>query len=534
MKTQISGGSFVIVILVQMEKRLLWLLQILAILSLTTSQPNGTEGLQNLIELEETETSKEGIREAIKTLRERLSSLKIKEEPLSGIQITSDDNAPVFLTLNSSLVLNETQNQSEVLSLEEFSRMITERYERETVEEINGTAGIEMEFDEFFDQFELEAVRTLRNGRKRKWARISEVAQEKIITEFLTKVLLDKELEKDEIFLKKFSEFIRQMNKPRPTTLEKRSDLLYLIKVEAQEVLEIIESFGKFQTIDEMIRSTLNLSLEKLVEEVPESSPSQLAFMESIDKKLEEIQDKNKAIMDQIEKLENIQKAGSFKSGCGVCSEEIDSCDFEEYTAEEKVEGNSENIAPVLSLDKGSFRMSLLIDNVVFGFFRNVVPKSFTKAPRFELIYKATVDGFSAKDFHSKCDFQGATLVIIKNNYGFIFGGFTSIPWSSPVPTNSYKDVFDEHAILFSFDQKKVFRQSEPKTSWTVRHDSRFGPLFGVGFDLAISSNCNLNEDSRVSLHNTFNMAGSTAAELIGTGLKKFKVLEYVVYKVIP
>ena len=47
------------------------------------------------------------------------------------------------------------------------------------------------------------------------------------------------------------------------------------------------------------------------------------------------------------------------------------------------------------------------------------------------LLYKATRDGFGAYDFHSRCDHKGATLTIYESNYGYVFGGYASISWTS-------------------------------------------------------------------------------------------------------
>ena len=48
------------------------------------------------------------------------------------------------------------------------------------------------------------------------------------------------------------------------------------------------------------------------------------------------------------------------------------------------------------------------------------------------LIYRGSEDGFTAAVFHSKCDQKGPTLIIIKSEFGKIFGGFTDIDWNSP------------------------------------------------------------------------------------------------------
>ena len=48
---------------------------------------------------------------------------------------------------------------------------------------------------------------------------------------------------------------------------------------------------------------------------------------------------------------------------------------------------------------------------------------------QWRLCYRASSDGWGAKDFHSKCDNQGPTVVIVQVG-NFIFGGFTTWNWS--------------------------------------------------------------------------------------------------------
>ena len=50
----------------------------------------------------------------------------------------------------------------------------------------------------------------------------------------------------------------------------------------------------------------------------------------------------------------------------------------------------------------------------------------------FQLLFRASRDGFSADAFHSRCDNKGATVTIVlsENN---IFGGFTEQPWKSKI-----------------------------------------------------------------------------------------------------
>ena len=49
---------------------------------------------------------------------------------------------------------------------------------------------------------------------------------------------------------------------------------------------------------------------------------------------------------------------------------------------------------------------------------------------KWQLLMRASQDGFQAQTFHSKCDNKGPTVTIVKSGNN-IFGGFTEISWSS-------------------------------------------------------------------------------------------------------
>ena len=76
-----------------------------------------------------------------------------------------------------------------------------------------------------------------------------------------------------------------------------------------------------------------------------------------------------------------------------------------------------------------------------------------------KLIYRASDNNFTAKSFHQKCDGRGATVIIIKNNFGNIFCLFTSIPWSS-----DHKTHIDNASGSFLIRSRhKDIQQSCPK-----------------------------------------------------------------------
>lgn len=67
-----------------------------------------------------------------------------------------------------------------------------------------------------------------------------------------------------------------------------------------------------------------------------------------------------------------------------------------------------------------------------------------------KLLYRASRDGDSSSNFHSKCDNIRDTLTLVKTNNGLRFGGYTNEIWNG---VNSYKG--DDKAFCFSLELKK-------------------------------------------------------------------------------
>lgn len=61
------------------------------------------------------------------------------------------------------------------------------------------------------------------------------------------------------------------------------------------------------------------------------------------------------------------------------------------------------------------------------------------------LCYQASRDGFDSNAFHSRCDNQGPTVVVIQSTGGYIFGGYVPTGWRS---AQGY--VYDSRTFLFS------------------------------------------------------------------------------------
>ena len=113
---------------------------------------------------------------------------------------------------------------------------------------------------------------------------------------------------------------------------------------------------------------------------------------------------------------------------------------------------------------------------------------------RFQRIYDAAADGWSAVDFHRCCDNKGWTLNIVQTTKDFIFGGFTTAEWESPFPHSIHKPC--PNSFLFSVNEgrKHPIRRGDRKAischSWCC---AQFGD---GGWELVISRDSNKNTKS--------------------------------------
>ncbi|XP_028250669.1 interferon-induced protein 44-like [Parambassis ranga] len=95
---------------------------------------------------------------------------------------------------------------------------------------------------------------------------------------------------------------------------------------------------------------------------------------------------------------------------------------------------------------------------------------------KLHLLYKATVHGFTAAAFHSRCDKQGPTIIVAYNAAGFVFGAYTSKDY-----TQSGAGINDEAAFLYSIKdgENKPLRVSGI-TGQCAFTDEGTGPNYGA------------------------------------------------------
>ena len=106
-----------------------------------------------------------------------------------------------------------------------------------------------------------------------------------------------------------------------------------------------------------------------------------------------------------------------------------------------------------------------------------------------KLLYRGTRDGMGSNYFHNKCNSQGPTICLFKNDNGNIFGGYASIDWTS---NGSWKSASDSFIFtLTNIHGIEPTKFPNSNTNYSIYNGSDFGPRFGNFYTLYSSNNSN-------------------------------------------
>ena len=191
---------------------------------------------------------------------------------------------------------------------------------------------------------------------------------------------------------------------------------------------------------------------------------------------------------------------------------------------------NNNNINFLEILDETSIKIFNFINSKIFtskdeiSFINQGIEKSLNKPIiRMELIYRASRDGDGSKSFHYKCDGKSNTLTVIKSALGKRFGAFSVGKWNSE---QNY--ISDEKAFLCAwFIALYTSLIKKDQSKYAIVCNEKYGPTFGKGPDLYLSSNCRNN--SSHTIQESFDYKGKIDC-LVGS--KKFTTMDYEVYQI--
>jgi hypothetical protein len=124
----------------------------------------------------------------------------------------------------------------------------------------------------------------------------------------------------------------------------------------------------------------------------------------------------------------------------------------------------------------------------------------FSFEDHWDILYRASRDGFDSMNFHSKCDGKSPTLTLLKaKQTGFIFGGYTGACWEG-----DEIQKFDSNSFIFSLTNKENLSCKINSTNYSksIFCAAESGPSFGGG-DIHIEDNSNTS-----NLFNSFSDLG--------------------------
>jgi hypothetical protein len=161
-----------------------------------------------------------------------------------------------------------------------------------------------------------------------------------------------------------------------------------------------------------------------------------------------------------------------------------------------------------------------------------ILMRKFKINVKWKLLYRASVDGFTAYDFHSKCDTHSNTLTIIKTTDNYVFGGYTRALWADDYHYNQCRYKDDDDSFIFSLvnnlGKPEIFGIKD--NTYAICASYNYGPTFGNGHDIYISDSSNTNTNSYSNLGRSYK---NSLQNFYLAGTRNFRVAEIEVFKAI-
>jgi hypothetical protein len=131
--------------------------------------------------------------------------------------------------------------------------------------------------------------------------------------------------------------------------------------------------------------------------------------------------------------------------------------------------------------------------------------QNFKNLNNIRLLYRGSRDGFKAQNFHDRCNNKGETLVIIKSDADYIFGGYTEINWDNTKwngkvgEQNNARRQGNGNEFVFTLKNPHNISPSKfnMKNEWlnhSICCDVNLGPIFGCN-DIRVENDCNIKKN---------------------------------------
>ena len=332
--------------------------------------------------------------------------------------------------------------------------------------------------------------------------------------------------------------------------LEKRNDLAQ--KYDDENNNENIDSSSVNNENEESDKELEDLSnnYKKLKQKYKEMIKSHDNEINNFNNEIQELKDQNNdlkqkinILLEQVNQLNELiskRDIGNFKYPLSSIQSLIERIEILEELKEESTKSskkNSDGMSILLNtvkiqekinnkkLKKCFKSSSILTNETDFDFLLNKLSKY--NPTSYKIIYKSSIDGDNVKTFHSNCDGEENTLIIIETTKGLKFGGFTSVGFD-----NTGYELRDDNAFLFSIDKQKVYDIIPGNNA--IYCNRKFGPIFcskpdSTAYSIFIPDNYLKNKSTTTKKCFCYKMEENFE---LNNGTKEFLVKELEVFRV--
>jgi hypothetical protein len=165
---------------------------------------------------------------------------------------------------------------------------------------------------------------------------------------------------------------------------------------------------------------------------------------------------------------------------------------------------------------------------------------------RWRVLCRGSRDGFTAKEFHHRCDGHANILILILDTNGNVFGGFTPVKWESRKWNGRAEEMLkgDDSLRSFLFTLRnphdvppRKFALKEKEKRYAICCDSRqcggFGHYTGLGLcNIDVWDNCDRISHTCFGTRWTNTYENDIDFEYFFTGAEYFTVKEIEVFEI--
>jgi len=149
------------------------------------------------------------------------------------------------------------------------------------------------------------------------------------------------------------------------------------------------------------------------------------------------------------------------------------------------------------------------------------------KPSKINLLFDTVREWDNASTFHDKCDGKCPTLVVIKSNTGYIFGGYVTSAW---IPNNT--NIKAQNSFIFSLNQRQKYYASSQSNSIInggTRNNNTDNIMLKIGCcDIQIRHNCMSNNQNKTNCDKfsvpSTNILNGGNANFIVSNLEVFEI----------